>query len=40
MESYTASSHLVFVTLLEMPIHISIDEAENDGLIAHESLVV
>ena len=40
MESNTTASHLVFVTLLEMPIHIRIDEAEDNGLIAHESLIV
>ena len=40
VKSNTAACHEVFVALLEVPIHVGIDEAEDDGLVAHQSLVV
>ena len=33
-------NHLVLVALLEVPVHIGIDEAEDDSLVAHQCLVV
>ena len=36
----TAVDHIVLVAFLEVPVHIGIDEAEDDGLVAHKSLVV
>ena len=36
----TAVGHVVLVALLEVPVHIGIHEAEDDGLVAHECLVM
>ena len=35
-----AMGHIVLVTLLEMPVHIRINEAEDDGLVTHKCLVM
>ena len=40
MQGNAAVCHIVLVALLEMPVHIGIDEAEDDGLVAYECLVV
>ena len=40
VQSYAAMHVVVFVALLEVPIHVSIDKAEDDGFIAHQCLVV
>ena len=32
--------HEVLVALLEVPVHVGIDETEDDGLVSHECLVV
>ncbi len=32
--------HIVDILLREMPIHIGVDETEDDGLVAHQCLVV
>ena len=36
----SAMHRAVFVAFLEMPVHIGVDEAENNRLVAHERLVV
>jgi hypothetical protein len=33
-------NHIVFITLLEVPVHISIYQAEDDGLVAYQCLVM
>ena len=32
--------HEVFITLLEMPVHVGIYQSEYDGLVSNECLVV
>ena len=40
MQGNAAVDHEVAVILGEVPVHISVNEAENDGLVAHERLVM
>ena len=40
MEGNAPAGNVVLVALLEMPVHIGIYQAEDDGLVAHEGLVV
>src|SRR5574344_1031386 len=40
MQGYSSVNHVVSITFLHVPIHISINETENDGLVAHQSLVM
>ena len=40
VKSDTALHHVVLVALLEMPVHVGIHQAEDDGLVAHQSLVM
>ena len=40
MQSNAAMHAFVLISLLEVPIHIGIYQTEDDGLIAHESLIV
>ena len=40
MQGNTAVNHVVLVALLEVPVHVGIDEAEDDGLVAYQCLVV
>ena len=40
MQSNTTMSHFVFITLLEMPVHICINQTEDDSFIAHQCLVM
>ena len=40
MECHTAFDHEVTVVLLHMPVHICIYQAEDDGLISYQRLVV
>ena len=40
VKSNAAMNGSVFIAFSEVPIHIGIDEAEDEGLVAHEGLVV
>ena len=40
MEGNASVSHKVLVALLEVPVHVGVDKAEHDGLVAYECLVV
>ena len=40
MQGYTTLGHAVDVLLGEMPVHVGIDEAEDNSLVAHQCLVV
>ena len=40
MQSNTSLYHIVLVALLEMPIHVGIYKTEDNGLVAHEGLIV
>ena len=40
VKSYAAIYYTVAVLLAEVPVHISIDEPENDGLVSHQCLVM
>ena len=40
VKRHTAINHSVVVVNHHVPIHFLVDEAENDGLVAHQSLVV
>ena len=40
MQGDTALSEIVDILLGEVPVHIGIDQTEDDGLVAHECLVV
>ncbi len=40
MERYSAIYHISGVSVLKMPVHIGVDEAEDDRLVANECLVV
>ena len=40
MQGNATVGNVVLVSFLEMPIHVGINKAENDGFIAYQSLVV
>ena len=40
MQRDAAVRHEGGMTVLEMPVHVGIDETEDDGLVAHQRLVV
>ena len=40
VECDTALYGVVFIAFLEVPVHVGIDKAEDDGLVAYECLVV
>ena len=40
VEGDTTVHHISRVSVLEVPIHIGVDESEDDGFVAHECLVV
>ena len=40
VEGDAAVGAVVLVALFEVPVHVGINEAEDDGLVAHECLVV
>ena len=40
MEGNTTVDGAVFIAFAEMPVHVGINEAEDEGLVAHECLVV
>ena len=40
MQSNTAVSHLIFIALLEMPVHIGINQTKDDGFITYQCLVM
>ena len=40
VQSDTSFYHAVLVTNLEMPVHVGINQAEDDGLVAYQCLVV
>ena len=40
VQSNTANGALILVALAEMPIHIGINETENDSFVANQGLVV
>ena len=40
MKCNTTISHEVFIAFLEMPIHIGINQPEDNGLVAHQCLIM
>ena len=40
VQGYTSISAVVFVAFTEVPVHIGINKAEDNGLVAYKSLVV
>ena len=40
MQRYSAVGHVGRMTVLEVPVHVGVHEAEDDGLVAYECLVV
>ena len=40
VQSDATGDGIVLVALLEVPVHVAVDETEDDGLVAHECLVV
>ena len=40
VQCYTALYDSIFITFLEVPVHIRINQTENDSLVAYQSLVV
>ena len=40
VECYTSGGRIVLITLLEVPIHVGVNQSEDDCLVAHQCLVV